>query len=241
MLTPIIHPNLSVVISEREDGNQAESLETQPSATVNRMRLYKKTKLDPNQITVMRVMHGNEYQQVSKVLSTSPLAVDALITDRPGTTLGLLTADCIPLIFFCPETQSLALVHLGWKNNDIYFAQTIVKALHQTYQVDPKNLVAYLGPAILGTSYRYQTDSVRERFDQKWLPYLTDQVDGFTRVDNVSFCFDQLLRSGLLEENINLSGIDTGSDQRFYSHHQSTHHHEPAGRFITLATISRSD
>lgn len=73
---------------------------------------------------------------------------DALVSVEPGTALMSFYADCIPIFFYDPVTKGVGIAHAGWKGTLAGIAQKTVKALQTSFGVDPKTLVAAIGPSI---------------------------------------------------------------------------------------------
>jgi YfiH family protein len=84
---------------------------------------------------------------------------DALVADRPGLALSVVTADCVPvLLASCDPGGPIAAVHAGWRG---IAAEIVVRALDRL-AVSAASLVAWIGPAIGGCCYEVGPD-VAER------------------------------------------------------------------------------
>lgn len=73
---------------------------------------------------------------------------DALVAATAGTPIGVLTADCAPILLADAKTGVVAAVHAGWKGTVARVAQAAVATMVERYGVDPANLTAAIGPAI---------------------------------------------------------------------------------------------
>lgn len=73
---------------------------------------------------------------------------DFLVTDRPGATLGVITADCVPVLLLDPARPAVAAVHAGWRGLVAGVIQAAVRALGAAYGSPPAVLRAALGPSI---------------------------------------------------------------------------------------------
>lgn len=65
----------------------------------NRIIVAKRLDVDPLKMVFMNQVHGSEVVVVDR-LSDQPIACDAMVTNRPGLTLAVMVADCVPLLFF---------------------------------------------------------------------------------------------------------------------------------------------
>ncbi len=73
---------------------------------------------------------------------------DALITNESDVLLAMYFADCVPLYFYDPVTESAGLAHAGWKGTVSEIAVRTVEKMQETYGVLPENLLAAIGPSI---------------------------------------------------------------------------------------------
>jgi len=82
---------------------------------------------------------------------------DALITNDPGTALGIFTADCTPILLYDPQSGAVGAVHAGWRGTVAKLAGKTVKAMVDTFGCRPENIRAAIGPNIAQCCF--QTDS----------------------------------------------------------------------------------
>ena len=78
--------------------------------------------------------------------------VDALVTDRPGLTLGILTADCAPVLFADPDSGVIGAAHAGWRGALDGILEATVAAM-AARGARPRRIRAAIGPAIAQGSY----------------------------------------------------------------------------------------
>lgn len=82
---------------------------------------------------------------------------DALITNDPGTSLAIFTADCTPILLHDPITGAVGAIHAGWRGTAANIAAKTVQAMVRAYGCLPKNICAAIGPNI--GQCCFQTDS----------------------------------------------------------------------------------
>lgn len=75
-------------------------------------------------------------------------AVDAIITDLPGIYLGVLTADCVPILLYDPEHEAIAAIHAGWRGTVGRIAAHTLTAMQQHYHTRPEAVQVAIGPSI---------------------------------------------------------------------------------------------
>lgn len=73
---------------------------------------------------------------------------DALITNRRGIALMVLTADCVPVLLYDPATHSAAAIHAGWRGTANGIIGLTVKKMVDEFGSKPENLIAAIGPCI---------------------------------------------------------------------------------------------
>ncbi|GIW40438.1 MAG: laccase domain protein [Candidatus Binatia bacterium] len=112
--------------------------------------------LAPLEPVLPRQVHGFEVVEVEGPFSERP-PCDALFTRRPGLALGVLTADCLPVLLVAPPSRAVAVVHAGWRGT----AGDIVGRTVARMGVPPDSLFAALGPAIGGCCYEVGPEVVR--------------------------------------------------------------------------------
>jgi YfiH family protein len=78
---------------------------------------------------------------------------DAMITNKPDVLLAMYFADCVPLYFYDPITQSMGLAHAGWKGTISEIAARTVEKMRTSFGVQTENLLAAIGPSIGSCCY----------------------------------------------------------------------------------------
>ena len=162
-------------------------------------------------------------------------AADALVTDRPGLLLGILTADCAPVLLADAEAGIVGAAHAGWKGALAGVTDATVAAM-EALGADRARLAAAIGPCIARASYEVddafarrfeEADPVNERF-------FTPARSGHHRFDLEAYVVARLAAAGLTR--VEALGLDTYADEgRFFSYRRATHRREPDyGRQISL-------
>lgn len=109
-------------------------------------------------LILVRQTHGTEAlvitseKELSETLKTI-IEADMIITTLPNVAIGVLTADCLPLLLVDPVSQAIAAVHAGWRGTVADIAGKAVKHLEKIAGSKPRNIQAYLGPCAHVESY----------------------------------------------------------------------------------------
>lgn len=113
----------------------------------------KATKTNVNRIVMANQVHGNFVKQVSSedvkkdLLDPAKFEADGLVTNTPGITLVVFSADCIPILLYDPVEKVVAALHAGWRGTAKSIGAQGVRAMME-YGSKPENIRAAIGPGI---------------------------------------------------------------------------------------------
>jgi YfiH family protein len=161
----------------------------------------------------LRQVHGAGVVEID-ALESMPEA-DAGIARLPGIVCGVLVADCIPVLLADRAGTSVAIAHAGWRG----LAAGVVENTVERLAVEPRNLLAYLGPGIGPRAFEVGTD-VRDAFiarDPRAQAAFARHAPGKWLADLFQLARQALARAGV--EDIHGGGLCTHSDAgRFFSY-----------------------
>lgn len=132
---------------------------------------------------------------------------DYLMTQRKNCALGVVTADCLPIVLHDTITQSIAIIHAGWKGLLAGIVTITINDMVQRLNVQPCNLTMYLGPAARPCCYEVQQDFI-DQFAQKYTFDANKSVEIFSKkndkiyFDSRLFVADIARNLGIKNENI---------------------------------------
>lgn len=166
---------------------------------------------------------------------------DAIVTDRPGLVLGILTADCAPVLLADVHAGVVGAAHAGWKGAVGGVTDATIVAMEQL-GAQRDRLTAAVGPCIARASYEIDA-AFRHGFESADPANERFFTDG-TRADHHQFDLEayvvhRLAAAGVTR--IEALGLDTYADaDRFFSFRRATHCGEPDyGRQISLIGLQR--
>jgi hypothetical protein len=179
-------------------------------------------------------VHGADVVTVTGALTERPRA-DALVTDRPGLALGILTADCAPVLLADAQARVVGAAHAGWKGALAGVTDSTVAAM-EALGADRSRIVAAIGPCIARASYEVDEAFLR-RFaeaDPANEHFFANARAGHHRFDLEAYVAHRLAATGVTR--VDALGLDTYADEsRFYSFRRATHRSEPNyGRQIAI-------
>lgn len=163
---------------------------------------------------------------------------DALVTDRPGLAIGILTADCAPVLFADAQAGVVGAAHAGWKGALGGVTDSTI-ALMETLGAKRERIAAAVGPCIARASYEVddgffrrfaEADPANERF-------FADGRPGHHQFDLEAYVAHRLAAAGI--RTVEMLGEDTyAQPDRFFSYRRATHAGESDyGRQISIIGI----
>ncbi len=157
---------------------------------------------------------------------------DALVTDHPGILLGILTADCAPILLADREAGVIGAAHAGWRGAVAGVAASTVAAMEQL-GARRDRIAAAVGPCIAQRNYEVDP-AFAERLGGENARFFTDGPAGKPHFDLESFVVASLAAAGVTR--IEALGLDTyAAPDRFFSYRRATHRGEPDyGRQLSL-------
>lgn len=177
------------------------------------------------------------------VIATAPFderpRADALATDRPGLLIGIVTADCVPVLFADRQAGVVGAAHAGWKGALAGVTDATIAAM-ESLGARRDRIVTAVGPCIARTSYEVD-DAFARRFeahDPENERFFTDGRPGHRQFDIEAYVVARLAAAEI--RRIEALGLDTYADaDRFFSYRRSVHRGEPGyGRQISLIAVS---
>ena len=193
----------------------------------------------PGQLVAVRQFHsplirviGPEATNLATPEGRPTLRGDALLTNRSGLTLAILTADCVPVLVADTRRRVVAAFHAGWRPTLARIVERGIGTMRLQFGSQPKDLIAAIGPGIGGCCYSvgeevrfefesqfayapslfsevYDSDPVRDKYP---LLFLTARAPGHSNIgpqihlDLIEANRRQLLDAGLRESEISIVG-----------------------------------
>ncbi|HLI99613.1 MAG TPA: peptidoglycan editing factor PgeF [Bradyrhizobium sp.] len=195
--------------------------------TENRRRMAQHMRVPPQHLLTVFQIHSPDVAVASEPwdVATRPKA-DAIVTRIEGLAIGITAADCGPVLLADPNARVIGAAHAGWKGALTGVVESTVDAMERL-GADRGQIVAAIGPLIRQPSYEVGDEFV-ERFIEKEadnaLFFLPAARQGHAMFDLAGFIRKRLENAGVLL--IDDIGIDTYSDERFFSYRRSVHRHE---------------
>ena len=162
---------------------------------------------------------------------------DALVSNLSNVVLGVVTADCAPILLFDEEEKIIAAAHAGWRGAKL---GVVASAIVQMKKLGAKNISAAIGPTIQQNSYEVSTDFFDDflsenAYNKKF--FVSGVRSGKYLFDLPLYVEEKLLEAGV--KKIENQKVDTyKNEESFFSFRRSTHQNQQdCGRNISVIAI----
>lgn len=208
------------------------------AVALNRARVAEAMGVTPERLLSLHQIHSTEVVVAGEEGWIERPRADAAVTDRPGVALGILTADCAPVLFHDPVAGVIGAAHAGWRGALDGVLETTLDAMEALGAEIPRIRVA-VGPAISQRAYEVGPEFL-DRFlaeeagyDRFFVPGTGDRL----LFDLPGFVLARLRVAGVAAAG--WIGACTHSDPaRFFSYRRSTQAREPDyGRLISVIRL----
>ena len=193
------------------------------------------------QVAIARQVHSAEAVEV-----TAPFAedarpeVDGLVTRVPGLGLGVLTADCVPVLMVDRLARVIGAAHAGWKGALAGIVEATVKAMTKL-GAKPERITAAIGPTISQEAYEVGQDFVQQFSadePESSAFFITHEGTGEPHFDLPAYVGERLARAGV-GAIADLGFCTYCEETRLFSYRRSQHHGEDDyGRQISAIVLA---
>ncbi len=208
------------------------------SVRKNRLLAAKMFGLDNNNLVSVHQVHSADATVVTGPWAGDPPKCDAMVTSTPGVALGILTADCAPVLFEDRSAGVVAAAHSGWRGAVSGILEATLDKM-VTLGAQRDGIAACVGPCISQRAYEVGPEFVEEfaDTDPAFTQYFAQGEGDRALFDLPRFVMDRLRAAGVAEAA--WTGHCTYSDpQRFFSYRRSCHNSEPDyGRLISVIAV----
>jgi YfiH family protein len=220
------------------------SRDNKAHVTENRARIAAQFGKENQDIVTLHQVHSDVCVIVeSRKTLPFDCKADALVTNQAGILLGVLTADCVPLLLHDPDAGVIGACHAGWKGALLGIVESTIEAMQQL-GATPANIRAATGASIAQQSYEVDKPFYTEFMAQSsenaayFIPSPTHSATHYV-YDNKGYVQDKLLNAGLQAAHIEICADDTYADAaRYFSFRRATHaSEEDYGRQISVISL----
>ena len=206
----------------------------------NRRRMAEQMGVVPEHLISAHQIHSPD-----AVVATGPWQngtrprADAIVTRTAGIAIGVTAADCGPVLFADPAARVIGAAHAGWKGALTGVLESTIEAMEKL-GADRGGMVVAIGPLIRQNSYEVGSEFVERFLDadaENGVFFIPSVRSGHSMFDLAGFIRMRLENAGI--PMIDDIGVDTYSDERFYSYRRSVHRKEPDyGRHVHAIALT---
>jgi YfiH family protein len=212
------------------------SKDTTEAVDENRARIA--AHLGVEKLISVHQVHSDRAEVVSGSWQGAKPQADAMVTNRPGVGLAILTADCAPVLFADRDAWVIGAAHAGWKGALTGVVEATIAAMIGL-GAQRERIAAVVGPTISQAAYEVGPEYV-ERFldeDPEHGRFFAGGRGDRAMFDLPGFCLHQLREAGI--GSADWTGHCTYADEdRFYSYRRTVHRGEPDyGRLVTAIAL----
>ncbi len=188
----------------------------------NRSRAARTIGAEPEALLGLTQVHGAEVVHATTAwrAGQGPRA-DALVTDRPGIALGIITADCAPVLFCDADAGVVGAAHAGWRGAVAGVLEATIAAMQA---LGARRVCAAIGPCIQQVSYEVGADLrdavlMREQADSRF--FAAGRREARWQFDLPGYCAARLEAAGVaIVGSVTVDTVE--DDTRFFSHRRRT-------------------
>ncbi len=215
------------------------SKDSQSNVKKNLKIVIKKISKNAKDIFLLHQIHSNKFVYINKknILKSKPKA-DAVITNQKNFPIGILTADCVPILICDKKKNFIAAIHAGWRGAHKGIINKVISFMIKKGS-DPKNITAAIGPAISVKNYE-----VKENFKKKFIKK-DKKNNKFFKIKSKKLYFNlpHYVKSCLVKnkiKNIETINIDTFNiDNNLFSARRALSlNHDDYGRNISIIMLN---
>lgn len=207
----------------------------------NRARCAATLGVEPGALVTLRQTHSAKAVIVEKPWRGQGPEADGMATREAGIALGVLAADCMPLLFIDPEAQIVGAAHAGWRGALAGIIEATIEAM-MSLGAEPDRIGAALGPCLRQPNFEVGNellDSFTRKYPAAERFFAPGASDAKRRLDLAGFCRWRLEDAGV--GRFEDTGHCTVADPDFYFSYRASRRAGEAdyGRNLSAIALPR--
>lgn len=208
------------------------------SIVENRKRICDALGTTPAKLATLHQHHSADVFVATGGIESDRPKADGIVTNTPGTAVGVVTADCGPVLFADPENKVIGAAHAGWRGAFDGVLQNTIETMIEL-GAKRESIIATLGPCISQKNYEVGPEFYQRFIDKdKSLSqyFKPSSAKNHYLYDLNAFIQDQLKSAGVIAEDLAVCTYD--EDNGYFSYRRTTHRSEKDyGRQLSLITL----
>lgn len=217
----------------------ARDTDTIENVARNKALFHEAFNIAPCKLVTVSQVHGKDVLVIEGGIPKKPVEADAIITAETGVAIGMMTADCQPILLFDPVNKAVGAVHAGWKGTALGIVVETGELMWKKYGTRPEDLIVSLGPCIGPCCYKVGWNVLDEYMARHREADCFSEKDGL-RMDINKANMIQLSLIGVKEENISDDAVCTACNpELFFSYRKDNGRTGRQLSFIMLSDGAR--
>ena len=185
--------------------------------------------------------HSSDVVIVDRPFDGERPNADGIVTKTPGIAIGIVTADCGPILFADPQAKVIGAAHAGWKGAVAGVLENTITTM-ETLGAKRQNIIAVLGPSISQMNYEVGPEFIDlfigvSAMNLRWFEP-SDKPDHH-KFDLWGYTLERLKRAGVQPSCVN--HCTYAQEELFYSYRRTTHRKEPDyGRQLSALMLTEA-
>ena len=186
----------------------------------NRKIILNTLEINASDVVTANQVHGDNIVTIHEQMPMDFSDADGLITDVPNLPIGILTADCVPILYTDIHHKVVGVAHAGWKSTFLDIHLKMIDKF-KAMGIPSGNIIACIGPSIQQGSYEVDHDFY-ERFVSKHDRYRAYFYPSI-KVDHYQFDLPRIVYDDLMAANLHSVDwvrLDTVTHEEFFFSHR---------------------
>ncbi|MDD5492295.1 MAG: peptidoglycan editing factor PgeF [bacterium] len=183
---------------------------------------------DSTPLLLVRQVHGSRIKIVRakpKIGLSYFSGFDALITEKRGLLIGILTADCLPVFIYDRRQHVIGLIHAGWRGIARKIVPAVIKKMQKSYHSRAADIIAGIGPHISSRNYEIDVETAGK---------LGLKANDNIQADLAGLVREQLIQAGVPARSIETTLTCTYTSRQCYSYRRQG---KKAGRLLSFLLL----
>ncbi|MDR2106936.1 MAG: peptidoglycan editing factor PgeF [Holosporaceae bacterium] len=184
-----------------------------PAAVLRNLEIVRRD-LGAKKLITLKQVHGNVCI-VADDETESDVEADAVVTRIPGIGIGVLTADCAPVLLADKKTGTVGAAHAGWRGAVAGVLESAIRKMRELGS-DPRDIVAVIGPCISPDSCETDEEFAKNFKRNEVCLFVANSKLHF---DLPRYCLKRLTEAGVPENGTDFVDVDTfASPEDYFSY-----------------------
>jgi polyphenol oxidase len=197
--------------------------------------------LKVNNLVFLKQVHGKKGicikspSELNKKLILFEEEGDFIVTNQRNVGVGMVTADCLPVVFYDPVHHASAIVHVGWKGAVYGIVSSVIEKMRECFNTNPEELTVYFGPSAKVCCYSVGSDFSKNLEHLSFNNDILIQKEDSLYFDLPKLVLLQLVEFGISRKDVKIDyNSCTICDLRFHSYRRSN---QGVGRQATIVIL----